>query len=213
MRNIIDLTGQKFNRLTAISYDEHNNKWWWLCECGNKKLIDSSEVKRGKTKSCGCLAKELKPALIYGMSGMKIHGMSGTRFYNIFVAMKQRCDNEKSSEYNNYGGRGITVCDRWKSFENFKEDMYESYIKHVEEFGEKNTTLDRVGVDGNYHKDNCRWATYKEQMNNKSNNHIVEVDGKSMTVMEASKVTGIKYRTILSRLNKWGDIYGNRKGV
>nr|DAY30116.1 MAG TPA: hypothetical protein [Caudoviricetes sp.] len=138
--------------------------------------------------------------------------MSNTRFYEIWASMKKRCLNSKSKAFKNYGARGITVCDRWKdSFENFKEDMYESYLKHCEEFGEMETTLDRIDNNGNYCKENCRWATHRDQMNNVSYNRFVSVDGETLTVAEASRKYKINYGTILHRINSGKDIFGNKQ--
>ena len=96
---------------------------------------------------------------------MHTHGMTGTRIHRIWQGMLQRC---RSKNNLNYGGRGIKVCKRWLKFENFQVDMYESYVEHVAKFGEYDTTLDRKKNDGNYSKQNCRWATREMQLNNTS---------------------------------------------
>ena len=95
------------------------------------------------------------------------HGMKGTRFYVIWRSAIQRCYYPSHKNYKNYGGRGIRLHKRWLKFENFRDDMYKSYLIHVKRFGEKNTQIDRIRVNGNYYKDNCRWVTLKEQAANK----------------------------------------------
>lgn len=95
------------------------------------------------------------------------HNMIGSRFHNIWRSMKQRCLSHSCREYKYYGGRGIKICDRWLTFNNFYADMYKSYVKHIEEFGEGDTSIDRVDVNGNYEPSNCHWATRKEQSVNK----------------------------------------------
>lgn len=131
------------------------------CDCGKEKIININSLKTGNTKSCGCIQRESFKSIITK------HDMSRTRFFGILTHMKQRCYNINHKKYHNYGGRGITICDSWlNSFDNFKDDMYESYLEHVEKFGEKNTSIDRIDPDGNYELNNCRWATSLEQRYN-----------------------------------------------
>ena len=166
-----DLTGLKFGRLTVLKQvpkPEHlkYKARYWLCECdcGNDRIVPRNNLIKNNTTSCGCLNKEI-------VSNMRkdsaTHDMTKTRFYGIWRNMKYRCNNKNCRAYPNYGGRGISVCDRWDKFENFYEDMYESYQKHLNEYGEKQTTLDRKNNNGNYESSNCRWATYEEQLNNR----------------------------------------------
>jgi hypothetical protein len=162
--NFIDLTGKNFGRLTVLKLAEVRN-WisYWLCKCrcGNTTIVYGGSLKDGVTQSCGCLIKESMSRI--GKTN-KIHGMSFTQFHKIWHMMKQRCLNPNAANYPLYGGRGIKVCDRWLEFLNFKEDLYESYLKHVEEFGEDNTSLDRwPNNDGDYKVGNIRWATKHEQ--------------------------------------------------
>lgn len=151
--------GQKFNYLTALR-KVSKMKWLWKCKCGREKEIDYGHVKYGKTQSCGCYLNEI----------ITTHGLANTRIYTIWENMKQRCLNKKNDSYFKYGERGIKICERWHLFKNFYEDMGESYTKHVSEYGEKNTSIDRINNDGNYELLNCRWATPKEQSNNQRPN-------------------------------------------
>jgi|SRR5690606_13156339 len=150
-----DLTGEVFGRLTVdrIVRGEYPNgrtwiKWACHCECGEKSEVVSQNLLSGHTKSCGCLNKEIVSIL------KTKHGMRGTPEYQSWAGMKTRCDNPEADNYEYYGGRGIKYCEDWESFELFFRDM-----------GERpdGMTLDRINPDGDYCKENCRWATKKEQ--------------------------------------------------
>lgn len=201
MGRIKDLTGQKFGRLTVLCREEDNHilgrtyKWWCVCDCSPDKkiLVDGSALRRGATKSCGCWSRD---AVIERNT---IHGMTNTRIYSIWENMKARCTKPNCTAYPNYGGRGIKVCERWLVFNNFKEDMYELYLKHVEEYGEKQTTLDRIDSNGNYCKENCRWATYSEQAKN-TRCRTLTYNGETHSIREWSEITGISIQTIYDRL-------------
>lgn len=165
--------------------------FWCQCECGVKKFILCRNLKY--TKSCGCSKK-------ISNGRKKTHDLSRTRFYHIWAMMNQRCKNKNHSAFHRYGGLGIKVC--WKNFEQFKNDMYEDYLKHCNLFGIKNTTLDRVHNTGNYHKNNCRWATRKEQANNTKTNIKLPYQGIDYTFEEAEKKFNIKRSTLYSRYYK-----------
>lgn len=130
----------------------------------------------------------------YGLT----HGMYDSHFYRKYYASRQHCDYPNSTGYQNYGGRGIKFL--WGRFEEFRDDMYESYLKHVAVHGKRNTTLDRIDVNGNYSKDNCRWATMKVQARNKRNNRFITANGVTKTLAEWAEDVEIHQTTILNRL-------------
>ena len=160
MRGVIDLTGNVYERLTVVSRAEDRvlpskqskKRWIYLCECGSIIEVSSCDFKSGRSKSCGCLKKELHRKRLTKL------GMSNTRFYRIWKGMKRRCDNPNDLSFKGYGLKGINYDPLWGNFENFYKDMYSSYSDTL--------TLDRKDNDKDYSKDNCRWATQTQQARN-----------------------------------------------
>lgn len=187
----VDMSGQKVGMLTVISRAENtkSNKAQWLCkcDCGNYTIVSRRHLKDYSTVSCGCYRSEL------AKKQHSTHNMKGTRLYRIWSGMKDRCLNPKSKYWSKYGERGIGICKDWRKFENF----YEWAIKNGYK---EDLTIDRINNDGDYEPSNCRWATYKEQENNRSNNRILEYKNQSHTISEWSEIVGIKQRIISQRL-------------
>jgi hypothetical protein len=153
------LVGQRFDRLTVTGRTGANRsravEWSCLCDCGNMTTATTGNLRAGHNKSCGCLRRENAYA---GALHRRTHRMSGSPTYNSWMAMKHRCLRKTASNFARYGGRGVTVCNRWMSFESFLSDM------GVRPEGK---TLDRIDPLGNYEPGNCRWATPMEQAHNK----------------------------------------------
>lgn len=194
-----EITGKKFNRLTAIRFIKRNlGEYFWLfkCHCGISKIIRKSSVMRGITKSCGCLAVERLKQFPNGIT----HHMTKTRFYKIFMGLKYRCENLKASNFKNYGRRGIKCL--WVSFEEFRDDMYEDYQSHIKLFGIKNTQIDRIDNNGNYCKENCRWATFSEQNLNKSNVRIIEFNKIKKPLSEWARIYSLPVSMLFGRINR-----------
>lgn len=200
MSNIkIDITQQKFGRLTALEsvapVRKYEYKWLFRCECGKEKILPKTSVTKGYVKSCGCLLSETSSKHIIKVN--KKHGMYLHPVYYIWSNMKMRCLNKNSFMYKNYGGRGIKVCDRWlNSFENFFEDMGDRPSpKH---------SIDRIDNNGNYEPNNCRWATNKEQSRNKSVTKYATYKGETKPVLYWCEELALSYNLIRERLlNGW----------
>lgn len=162
--NFIDITNQNFRKLKVIRRVENDKEnramWLCICECKKIKVVMGKHLRSGKVKTCGCGKKE------YAIK----HNMANTRFYKIWKNIKTRCNNTKSLDYKNYGGRGISICNRWLNFLNFKADMYTAYLYHVKLYGYKNTSINRINNNGNYELSNCQWSTWEEQVGNTRKN-------------------------------------------
>ena len=201
-----DLTGQKFNKLTAIKHiGGRYSKWLFVCDCGKETITSSQAVRTGNTKSCGCIMKHSrvnKHLITHGWQVGNFKEKKYIRFYGIFKGVRQRCNDKNYTAYKRYGGRGIKCY--WDKFEEFANDMHDSYLKHVEEFGEKETTLDRIDNNKGYFKENCRWATHKEQQNNTSKNVVLNINGERISLYDYCNKNNLKKGTFYSRLQQRG---------
>lgn len=194
MCSIDNLIGKKFNRLLVISDSGKRKKpkggviWECLCDCGKIVYSPGWELKNNKSLSCGCYHKEI-------MSNLKtqlIDGRTYTSTYRIYLSIKSRCYNPKNNVFKDYGARGINMSIDWlNDFANFYKDM-----------GEKpeGMTIERINNELGYSKENCKWASRKEQANNRRSNVLIELDGKTLNMKQWSEIYGISNKTIHKRI-------------
>jgi len=189
--NFLDLTEKTFERWTVIERgpDQVPGKpyWWCLCACGTKKLVSGANLRDKRSKSCGCLLQEVRGKC------RRTHGMRRTTEYRLWADMLTRCLNPHAQSYKAYGGRGITVCERWRdSFENFLSDMGLR--------PSRDHSLDRFpDNDGPYAPDNVRWATRTEQTRNTRRNHLITLAGKTACLAEWLEELGMLHSTYYQR--------------
>lgn len=191
---LIDLTGRRFGRLVVERAVERTTpagkrRRYWLCrcDCGSGSTAETSNLTSGNTTSCGCFRIEKKR-----VTG-RTHGGVGTRVYSIWKSMIQRCTNPNNPRWMSYGGRGITVCADWQTFENFRRDMGDP---------PEGTSIDRIDNDQGYEPGNCRWATSQTQNRNRRSSRPMTFQGKTRTLSEWSEELGIPYFTIHARLRR-----------
>ena len=195
---LIDLTGQKFGRLSVLQFVCHkqgSSHWLARCDCGTEKIVAGNRLRSGGTKSCGCLGREML------RERATKHNGRHTRLYSIWSGMNTRCTNNNVASYANYGGRGIKICDEWQhSFAAFRDwALLNGYQSDLQ--------LDRIDNDGPYTPLNCRWVSHKENANNtRRNRYITCPDGTRKTLARLAEETGINYHALLARLRRQPDI-------
>lgn len=202
MPALIDLTGQRFGRLLVVDNAPKIIRksgtvirWNCKCECGRTTIATTQDLKRGHTLSCGCYQRQ-KTA-----EATTKHGMRHERIYHVWLDMKDRCNNPHNKRYRDYGGRGIFVCDEWqKDF-----SLFFDYVSRLPHYGESGFTIDRIDNNNGYTPENVRWATISEQNLNKRSTKRVVYDGEQITLIQAEKILGIKYATLLFHHNR-GDL-------
>lgn len=188
-----ELQGSTYNRLTVLERTDEKTKsgeikWLCQCSCGTQVVLPSTNIKTGKTKSCGCLAKEMaKDRLIK-------HGKSRTREYQAWHHMRVRCLDKSYPQYKDYGGRGITICKRWDKFENFLKDMGDCPDGFF---------IDRVNNNSGYKPSNCRWVSRTVNNNNRRNS--VRLHGRSIT--EIAEELGVSRDVMKSRIQRNPDLF------
>lgn len=190
------LTGRTFGRLTVLSdWDRKNSsiRWHCLCECGNERMVFATALKRGSTKSCGCISIDTPARLVHGHAKRGSHSTE----HRSWESAKARCYNKKNARYHSHGARGITMCDQWiDNFQQFLADMGPC---------PDGKSIDRIDNNGNYEPGNCRWATDIEQANNlRRTRFVIKPDGNKTTIGNLSRETGLKYTTLMRRhVHNW----------
>lgn len=196
-----DLSGERFGRLTVIKDSGRRTArkviiWDCICDCGNNKYVPTDYLTSGDTRSCGCLFKEISRRPKNVRHGDATRSGKYARLYKTWISMKRRCDDPSDSNYKNYGGRGILVCDEWDTYENFRDWALSNGY-------DDSLTIDRIDVNGDYEPNNCRWADAVTQSNNRRSNHRLEYNGETHTIKEWSRITGLSDDTIGHRI-KYG---------
>ena len=197
MSKFIDMTGWKIGKLEIIERAKNGKRgrvmWKCRCECGNECVVSATNLRSGKTKSCGCLWYEAIK------KSNSTHGEYHTRLRSIGTGIKNRCYNKNEPAYKYYGGKGVQMCPEWfDDFLNFKKWAIENGYK-------EDLTIDRIDVNGNYSPENCRWVAMKKQCNNRTNNVMVEMDGETKTLSEWAELSPLSYKQIWNRYHrlKW----------
>ena len=197
-----NLKDRKFERLVVRAYAGARQKpcgtfdhlWICDCACGSVSTVSGGHLRSGHTTSCGCASADI------ARKRMTRHGRAGSRMHRVWQQMKQRCYNKKCGQFFDYGGRGITVCDRWlgrDGFENFSSDMGNPP-------GPGRWTVERKNNDAGYSPNNCVWATYRQQMRNRRSNHLITFQGRTMCMLQWAEEKGLTKSALKHRIRrKW----------
>ena len=191
----LDLTGKRFGRLTVVERSSEKRKrrgtfWVCKCDCGNVVVVPRCHLIDGHTKSCGCYHKD---RLHEPRPSVSKHYLSKSRIYRIWSGMIDRSTNPKSNGYKNYMGRGIGICEEWKTFTNFRDWAFSHGYAD-------NLSIDRIDNNGNYEPSNCRWVDAKTQGRNTRANVFVTYKGETHTLVEWSEIKGIPYNRVHQRI-------------
>lgn len=189
----LDLVGKKFNRLLVVKKAGRKNykvMWECVCDCGNTTFVNTFYLINSKIRSCGCLHKEQL------IERNTTHNQRHTKLYETWKKMRDRCNRPNATQYKDYGGRGIKVCEEWdKSFQAFYDWSYANGY-------DDNLTIDRIDNNKGYSPENCRWATYKEQMRNKRTNHIITYKNQSQCISQWCEELNLSYSAVTGRLRR-----------
>lgn len=195
--NFKDLTGLRFGRLAVVVRSENSSqgqaRWLCVCDCGGERVVASSLLRKGKVKSCGCLVKDNAKQLF------TTHGETHSPEHRAWRAMVERCTSPNAPNFKNYGARGITVCAKWTG-----ADGFATFLADMGRKPSAGHSIDRIDTAKGYAPDNCRWATMREQQNNRSNNIVIEIDGVNRTLSEWCRLTGVRVGTAHNRLKNLG---------
>ena len=189
-----DITGQRFGRLIALGpvgkNDNSNVIWLCVCDCGKITNVVGDYLRKGGTRSCGCLSQESRT----------VHGMRGTAIYRIWSHIKGRCINQSDNAYASYGGRNIHICDEWRhDFQAFYD-----YVSALPDYGKKGYSIDRIDNDGDYEPGNVQWSSSKQQSRNRRSNILLTYAGKTQCVADWADELGIKKTVLYDRIyNGW----------
>lgn len=201
IKRVHDLTGRRFGRLTVIGIEDTNTRktyWACQCDCGKMKRVRSDSLLRGSIRSCGCLKEERDKINLNSSASKKKfeetgYKVGGTRLYGIWQNMKGRCNNPNDARYDRYGGRGIKVCGEWET------DFIAFHDWAIASGYSDDLTLDRKDNDGDYCPDNCRWATQKEQSNNRSTNIKITIGNATKNLTEWCEIFKLDNKKVFAR--------------
>ena len=201
----IDIAGERFGRLTAIRKVEkapgsknRHSRWLCLCDCGKTTIVNVDKLRNGGTKSCGCLCREKSIETICKFNSRhtpnrRTHGKSNTKLYWAYRHMMERCYRKETANYKSYGGRGISICEEWRN----KPDAFIEWA--LKNGYSEELTLDRIDVNGNYCPENCRWADWETQANNKTTSVFIDFNGERLTIAQFARKNNIPTATMWYR--------------
>lgn len=181
-----DETGNRYGRLTVMGFDGVNKYgnalWRCRCDCGNETILPGRSLRSGNTKSCGCLSRDNSTDRIVTLN--TTHGKTHDPLFKRWTSMLTRCENPNATNYEDYGGRGISVCEEWHDFQTFYDwAMTSGYAPGL--------SIDRIDNSKGYSPDNCRWATYREQARNRRSTRLIEYHGETLCLSEWARKFGV----------------------